>query len=123
MIDNTYELIKVLGKGGSSKVFLATTASGQRVAVKAIRKDKSYCEIAASAILEREHEILNRLEGHPNIIKSFSSKTDGLVVVKSQSERIMYNVIEFAKNGALSNFVRYTGALNEHFARLYALQL
>lgn len=42
MIDNEYKLIKVLGKGGSSKVFLAHDSQGNAFAIKAIRKDKQY---------------------------------------------------------------------------------
>lgn len=40
MIDNEFELTKILGRGGSSKVFLANNSQGNQVAIKAIRKDK-----------------------------------------------------------------------------------
>lgn len=123
MIDNQFELTKILGKGGSSKVFLANDLEGKNVAIKAIRKDKNYAESAAAVMLQREHEILQKLEGHPNIIKSFAVNLDGLVFTNSESESVMYNVIEYAKYGAISNFIRFTGALEEEIARLYILQL
>ena len=123
MIDNKFELTKILGKGGSSKVFLAHDCEGNRVALKAIRKDKKYSQAAASAMVEREHEMLQKLEGHPNVIRSFGVNLDGVLSANEQTENIMYSVIELAKNGALSNFVRYTGGIEEEIARLYAHQI
>ena len=40
MIDKEFEIMKVIGLGGSSKVFLAQNTLGDKVAIKAIRKDK-----------------------------------------------------------------------------------
>lgn len=34
----------------------------------------------------------------------------------------MYNILEYAPHGALSNFVRYTGGIEEEIARLYVYQ-
>jgi serine/threonine protein kinase len=122
MIDNEFEISKLIGMGGSSKVFLAQNSFGQKVAIKAIRKDKNYTKAAAAAMLEREHEMLQKLEDHPNVIKSLGINFDGVVVLKNESESIMYNVLEYAPHGALSNFVRYTGGIEEEIARLYVLQ-
>lgn len=74
-------------------------------------------------MLQREHEILQKLQGHPNIIKSFGINLDGVVVAKEESENIMYNVLEHAKNGAFSNFVRNTGGIEEEITRFYVTQL
>lgn len=82
MIDNEYEISKLIGMGGSSKVFLAQNSFGKKVAIKAIRKDKNYSKSASTSMLEREHEILQKLEGHPNIIKSLGINFDGVVVLK-----------------------------------------
>lgn len=123
MIDEHFELVKLLGKGGSSKVFLARDSEGNKCAIKAIRKDKNFVKCAAAAMLEREHETLQKLEGHPNIIKSLGINLNGTVSTQSASEDIMYNVLEFAKYGALSNFVRYTGGIEADVARLFVLQM
>lgn len=123
MIDCEFELLKVLGKGGSSKVFLAKDSYDYKCAIKVIRKDKNYPQQSAAAMLEREHELLQNLEGHPNIIKSYRVNLDGNVVSNNQSESIMYNILEYAKHGALSNFVRYTGPIEEEIARLFILQI
>lgn len=123
MIDNQFALEKLLGKGGSSKVFLAKDSEGNKYAIKAIRKDKNFVKCAAAAMLEREHETLKKLEGHPNIIKSLGINLEGTLSAQNASEDIMYNVLEFAKYGALSNFVRYTGGIEEEIARLFVLQM
>lgn len=123
MIDSEFEISKVIGMGGSSKVFLAHTSEGHKVAIKAIRRDKNYTKSAASAMLKREYEMLQKLEAHPNIIKSLGGNFDGEVVLKNESENIMYNVLEYAQHGALSKFVRYTGGLEEEIARLYIYQI
>lgn len=123
MIDNKFVLSKVLGRGGSSKVFLAHDASNQKVAIKAIRKDKGIHLDAAAAMLQKEHDLLQYLSGHPNIIKSLQVNLNGTVRSGNESESVMYNVLEHAKHGALSNFVRYTGGIEESLTKLFALQL
>jgi len=42
-------------------------------------------------MLEREYGILQKLESHPNIIKSLGVNFDGQVVLRNESENIMYN--------------------------------
>ncbi len=123
MIDGEFEINKGIGMGGSSKVFLAHASEGHKVAIKAIRKDKKYTKSAASSMLKREFEMLQKLEAHPNIIKSLGGNFDGEVKLKNESENIMYNVLEYAHHGALSKFVRYTGGLEEEVSRLYILQI
>jgi serine/threonine protein kinase len=123
MIDNEFELTKILGKGGSSKVFLANNSQGDQVAIKAIRKDKRYSASAAASILQREHDILQKLRGHPNIIQTYGINLDGMVILEEESENIMYNVLEYAQNGALSNLIRHTGGIEEEITRFYITQL
>lgn len=123
MIDNEFSLLKILGKGGSSKVFLAQDSQGAKYALKAIRKDKNYESHAAAAMIEREHELLQMLDSHPNIIKSYMMNLDGEVVANGKSESVMYNVLEFAKHGALSSFIRFTGGVEEYIAKHLMAQI
>ena len=123
MIDEEFSLLKILGKGGSSKVFLAQDTQGARYALKAIRKDKNYASQTAAGMVEREHELLSKLDLHPNIIKSHMMNLNGILEAKGESEPVMYNVLEYAKHGALSNFIRYTGGVEESLARLFSLQI
>lgn len=123
MIDNKFTLISYLGKGGSSKVFLAKNEFGCKWAIKIIRKDKKYPTEVADKMLKREHKMLSLLKSHPNIIDSYGINLDGFATMDDECEKVKYNVIEFAENGPLSNFIRYTGAIEEDISRLLIVQL
>lgn len=123
MIDNNFELTKLLGRGGSSKVFLARDDQQRLVAIKTMRKDKNYSQSAVETLVNREAEMLQNLDGHPNIIRWLDSKLDGSLVVGEKSEKVMYNVLEYAENGAFSAYVRSTGPIEEEISRLYVLQI
>jgi serine/threonine protein kinase len=86
-------------------------------------KTKASAQEVAAIMLEKEHNLLQALSGHPNIIKSFNVNLEGFVQSGDQSEPVMYSLLEFAKNGALSNFVRYTGGIEERISKLFALQI
>jgi serine/threonine protein kinase len=123
MIDNEYKLVKTLGSGGSSNVYLAIDSDNTEVAMKIIRKDKKFSDSYASHLLIREHEMLQKLEGHPNIIKSNSLNWEGKLVYHDKTESVMYLVLEYAKHRAISDFIGTTGGLEENIASLYVLQL
>mmetsp|Transcript_14678 Transcript_14678/g.12919 ORF Transcript_14678/g.12919 Transcript_14678/m.12919 type:complete len:312 (+) Transcript_14678:243-1178(+) len=122
MIDNQYSILKVVGKGGSSKVFKVKDENDKVFAIKVIRKDKNF-GYDPSIILQRETDLLQRLERHPNIINSISSNFEGMLTLEDQQESILYNVLEYASNGALSTFIRCTGGVEEELARPLSLQL
>jgi carbon catabolite-derepressing protein kinase len=123
MIDNQFALINYIGKGGSSKVFLAKDLRGTKCVLKVIRKDKNYTSTMAESLLCREHEILQSLQEHPNIIKSHGVNVDGFAVMDDESENIMYSVLEYAAHGSISNFVRYTGGIEEGVSKFFMLQM
>ena len=123
MIDKQLELVKVLGKGGSSKVFLAKDALNNKYAIKVIRKDKASLQHSGDMVLKREHELLQQLDGHPNVIKSLYVNYQGVLESGNESESIMYLALEYARHGTLSSFIKHTGCLEEEVARFYALQL
>ena len=103
MIDNKYALKKFIGMGGSSKVYLAQDEMGQRVALKVIRKDKKYSKAYATTMVKREHDMLRKLADHPNVICSLGINYDGLYTSNSQTEPVIYSIIELAENGSLSS--------------------
>lgn len=123
MIDNKYTLMDFLARGGSSKVFLAKDTYHNKCVVKIIRKDKNYAEGVAEKMLLSEHEVLQRLHTHPNIINSYDINFDGIASMDDEHMDVMYNVLEFAENGPLSHFIRYTGAIEEDISRLFILQV
>ena len=111
------------GKGGSSKVFQAQDQMGNMWAVKVIRKDKGYDYDMSWRMLMREHELLQKLSSHPNIINSLGMDLNGSLDCNEKSESIVYNVLEFAKNGVLSYYIRHTGAIEESISKFFALQI
>ena len=123
MIDNKYTILKSLGYGCSSKVFLVKDVFGEKFAVKVIRKDKQYEDSFATNILNKEHELLFKLQDHPNIINSFGVNSEGVFESNSRSEKIIYNLIEYAPNGTLSEYIRKTGPVEEEIARFFMFQV
>ena len=55
MIDNKFQVKKILGQGGSSKVFLVEDDSQKQYAVKILRKDKNYGYERGSRMIKKEH--------------------------------------------------------------------
>ena len=92
-------------------------------ALKVIRKDKNFTKDSSKILLQRENELLQKLEWHPNIINSVGYKCEGLLTHEGKSESIHYNVLEYASNSTLSKFIRCTGGIEEELARPMALQL
>lgn len=121
-IDN-YNVKKVLGQGGSSKVLLVEDSFGNQYALKALRRDKKYTYERGLKLLKREHCITTRVENHPNILNSHFSNPDGVLAFGTKQEQIMYNLIEYAENGALSSYIRITGPIEENIVRFMFIQM
>jgi len=96
----TYYLGKVLGKGGFSKVFLATEATSNNnfsktVAVKVIPKKRLQRPDQEEKV---EREILiQSAQNHPNIVKLLSSWSDGNMVCI---------VLEHCETGSLHGYMK-----------------
>jgi len=86
---NKYRILKKLGQGAYSKVYLAEMSNGDKVAVKAITKARLKKKELASIL--KETEILAKLN-HPNVITYIEHFED--------AERL-YIVTEFAEGGEL----------------------
>lgn len=115
--------MNIIGKGGSSKVFLSKDRSGHKVVLKVLRKDKKYTRHAAEEMLNREHYLLQKLHTHPNIIDSYGVNVNGVATLNGEDEDIMYSMLEYAEHGSISNFVRYTGCIEESIAKFFMLQI
>ena len=63
-----FVLEKIMGQGGSSTVYQATDLkTNDKVAIKMIRRDRSYNDDEKGAkILDNEHNTMKLIEGHPN---------------------------------------------------------
>jgi serine/threonine protein kinase len=81
MLDNQFIIRKCLGQGGSSRVFNAEHPTTEEFfAVKIIRKDKGINPKKAGFILQQEHDRMQLLQEHPNILKSFETVPEGTFV-------------------------------------------
>ena len=123
MIDDRFTLQKVLGQGGSSKVYLGKDQNENKYAIKVLRKDKKYGYKRGSSMIQKEHSIMTKLENHPNILNSYYSNPDGKFTNGSKNDDILYNVIELAENGPVSHIIRITGGIEESLVRFMFAQL
>jgi serine/threonine-protein kinase 11 len=92
---NQYQLMEVVGYGGSSKVFLAVDSRTESpFACKVIPVNGSKLECVT---LEREVRLLRRLD-HPNIVKLRE-------VLHCKRRQMAYVILEWASIGSLQNLV------------------
>lgn len=79
--------------------------------------------MTAKYLIKKEHELITKVRGHPNIVKSAGYNTEGTICSNIKTSPIMYNVLEHAENGSISKFIRQTGPIEENVARLFAAQI
>lgn len=79
MIDETYKVEKLIGFGGSSKVYLVSDQFDTKFAMKVVRQDKGYTKQFSEKIVFREYFVMDRLSLHPNILKCYSCVQDGFI--------------------------------------------
>jgi serine/threonine protein kinase len=85
---NEYRIVEQISKGLFSKLYLAVTPQGYKVALKVIQKKNFVARESVEKIIV-EKEILKRLD-HKNVLKLYRT-------VKTNSE--IFFVLEFAEKG------------------------
>eukprot|EP01117_Protostelium_nocturnum_P014858 TRINITY_DN56_c0_g1_i2.p1 TRINITY_DN56_c0_g1~~TRINITY_DN56_c0_g1_i2.p1 ORF type:complete len:853 (-),score=235.81 TRINITY_DN56_c0_g1_i2:111-2669(-) len=112
LLVNGYQLGKTIGKGSFSKVKLSShTKTGEKVAIKCLRKDKMDEDMLK--MVERELFIMKLLK-HPNIISLFEIQ---------QTDNCIYLIMEYASGGEIMDFIVAHGRLQEKEARKFFIQL
>lgn len=107
-----YNIIKPLGSGLFSKVYLATDQNGKKFAVKIVKKqDFQVSETIQKIILEKE--ILKLVE-HPNILKLYRSV---------QSDSRIYFFLEYASKGNILQLLNIKGRLDANEVRVVSAQI
>lgn len=89
-----YRIVRKIGKGLFSKVYLAIDPSGRKVGLKTIEKKNFVAKEAIEKIII-EKEILKRID-HKNVLKLYRSM---------QTNSQIYFVLEYADKGNLLNLV------------------
>jgi len=124
MLDREFVLDECLGQGGSSRVYFANHPhTDKNYAVKILRKDKGISHKRGVQILQEEHDRMQLLQGHPNILKSFGTFHDGELISDLGLTSVMYNVLELAENGTSSHFIRKSGGLGENLVKFPFVQI
>ncbi|XP_060229655.1 sperm motility kinase Z-like [Meriones unguiculatus] len=104
-----YTILRTLGQGGTAKVMLAHHClTGAPVAVKALVKQKKWCEPTVSEV-----DIMKMLS-HPNIVSL-------LQVI--ETEKNIYLIMEVVQGEQLLNKIQEAGCLKEEEARNIFVQL
>jgi serine/threonine protein kinase len=142
-IKESYEPIRILGKGGFASVVLARNKNNkqQKVAIKVVGCSNDNADdnnnnnnnnnnniqaviAAASLYAQREIEILKQIH-HPNIVKLFNHWIAGV----DDDDNNSYNktaavlILEYVKGPTVESLLRYGGALSTIFSRIIIAQM
>ncbi|CEP15757.1 hypothetical protein [Parasitella parasitica] len=91
-----YHIVKLLGVGAFSRVYLASNPQGKLVAIKTIQKGKLLDDPRVRSSIEREVGILNYID-HPNIVH---------LEATLETEQMMCIVLEYVEGGELFDCVQ-----------------
>lgn len=120
-----YRLLKILGKGAFSKVFLGEhMETGKLYALKVMDKGKKAHNIDFNELAEKEIEITREIS-HPNIIKIHDYSTSDYLTLNQtgKQKEVLFMALEMATEGELFDLIYQTGAFSERTARFYFMQL
>jgi serine/threonine protein kinase len=126
VFNNKYNIIKSLGEGHTSKVYLGQdcTNSSVQVAIKVLKEEFLTKEKDAIKSVEGEIQILKNLK-HAGIINLFEYGDQG--VVEKPSGRVINNmvylVLENVNGGLLFDVCQNLGAMGEDAGRFFATQM
>jgi serine/threonine protein kinase len=120
ILDNKFNLIKKLGKGSTSSVYLGYIINDPEQKLYSFKIMKSQ---VPTNIIEKEAKILSSLNGE-NTIKIYSYGKGNLINLKSKKEKeIYYLMLEYLQNGELLMYVYLTKGFGEIYGRLIFLNL
>ena len=120
ILNDKYEIIKLLGEGMAAKVFLGREIETQKhVAIKVLKKDyPAFCSERITEF-EREIGILKNLE-HQGIVKMHEGSSDGYV--ESTKGHVQHNidyiVMDFERN-EMFDFCVDMGAMGEEAGKFF----
>lgn len=126
IFNNKYEIIKSLGEGNTSKVYLAKSIenANQQVAIKVIKDEFLRRDSDSILSVQNEITILKNLQ-HPGLVQLLEYGDQG--VVQKPSGRIINNLIyivmEFVAGGLLFDTCQSLGSMGENVGRYFMNQL
>lgn len=122
---DSYEILKVLGKGGTAKVKLSRhTETGDLYAIKIMKTTTPNMLARFRDMVQNEINSLNRIQ-HPNIVNLIQTNEHGTYTKKNNGGvySCMYLVMELCPNGELFDVLYHTGRFSEAVSRTLFKQL
>jgi serine/threonine protein kinase len=119
ILDNKYYLLKKVGSGGTSRVYLGfnNEDKSKLLAIK-VNKDESN-----DKFFDNESQMLEKIN-HPNVIRIIESGQGFLVKTSGTQNFVKYIVLEYLKNGELFDYVYFPQhGFGEKFGRLIFLTI
>lgn len=136
MIDKTHQLTGTLGVGGAGEVYsIRNIKNNCMFAAKFARKDLNVTQSKKLMLLQRERDIMEALNNHPNILKSYhlykkrkacpmqSCVDPKNKEIEAHLSTSPYHLIEYCENGCFVNYLRKQNSIPESIAVFYADQL
>jgi len=114
-----YRILRKLGEGLTSKVWLAIdTRTNQKVAVKVFKDNLGD---SAHMLIMTEVQAMELLD-HKNVLKKLEYGTDNMRK-GNRIKSVNYMALEIASGGEFFDYICSTGNLDEEYTRYYAKQL
>lgn len=120
-----YEILKSLGEGNTSKVYMAQSLKDKKiVALKIFREEFLTRDSDSIRSVEKEIEILQGLK-HQNIINIITYGSDGHVLKPSGRElqNLVYIILEYVSGGLLFDVCQSLGNMGEEGGRYFMTQM
>lgn len=125
IFNNKYEIVKSLGEGNTSKVYLAKLIGSENyVAIKILKEEFLRRDQDSILSVHNEITILKNLQ-HQGIIQMYEYGDAGQVVKPSGRviENLVYIVMEFVQGGLLFDLCQSMGAMGEDAGRFFLHQM
>lgn len=126
VFNRQWEIIKCLGSGNTSKVYLAQSLSDKNklVALKFITQEFLGRHHDSYQAVEQEITILEKMN-HGNIINILGWGADGTIVKPSGRvhDKLVYIMLEYVDGGLLFDLCQNLGGLGEDAGRFFLRQL
>lgn len=120
-LNDTYDLIKVIGKGSTAKVWLARYVDDPSLQFAIKIMSSSYMKLKNSrASISKEVEILSSLE-HDGVIQVYEYGDDGVVEYNNKFiTGQVYIVMEYVEGQLLFDLCKQLGCMGEEVGRFFA---
>ena len=125
LFNGQYDIIKSLGEGNTSKVYLGrSNTNGEFVAIKILKEEFLRRDNDSILSVHNEITILKNMN-HPGLIMMNGYGDSGQVIKPSNRhiENLVYIMMEFVPGGLLFDLCQTMGAMGENGGRFFFTQL